>query len=182
MGQLQEAVRELQRARELDPLASIVNHDLCSTLGFARRYDEALAQCNADLDLDPNSTRSIWVLVDIYAAKGMDGPALSSLFQALRSSGGSSSMIAAAQAGANRGGLKGCWQALVPFALDGVRNGQMDAFDMAAVYTHAGDPDHALFWLQKAVETRSFGITFLAVDPAFDPCAPTRASHFCCAT
>jgi hypothetical protein len=77
--------------------------------------------------------------------------------------------MSAAQAGASRGGLKGCWQALIPFALDAVRNGEIDALNVAAVYTHAGDADKALLWLQKAIETRSFGITFIGVDPTFDP-------------
>lgn len=168
VGQVDEAVHELQRARELDPLASIVNHDLCQTLTFARRYDEALAQCKANLELDPNSVRSIWVIENVYAAKGMESEALAYLLRGLRAAGASPSMMGAVQAGASRGGLKGCWQALIPFALDGFRNGGMDAFNVAAVYTRAGDADAALLWLHKAVETRSFGITFLGVDPTFD--------------
>jgi TolB-like protein len=169
VGQVQEGVRELERARELDPLASIVNHDLCQTLTFARRYDEALAQCKGNLDLNPNSARSIWMVGDVYAAKGMESEALSFLLQGLKADGVSSRVMAAAHAGASSGGLKGCWRALIPFALDAVRTGAMDAFNMAAVYMHAGDSDKALSWLQKAVQTRSFGVTFLGVDPTFDP-------------
>src|SRR5215469_4652657 len=41
IGQPEEAVLELERARELDPLASIVNLDLCRMLYFARQYDDA---------------------------------------------------------------------------------------------------------------------------------------------
>ena len=37
------------------PLDLIVNINLCWKLYFARRYDEALAQCKANLDLDPSS-------------------------------------------------------------------------------------------------------------------------------
>ena len=169
VGRLRDAVGELERARELDPLASIVNHDLCQTLTFARRYDEALAQCKANLDLDPTSARSIWIIGDIYAAKGMESQALSYLLRALKSAGASSATMAAARGGASRGGLKGCWQALIPVALEAVRKGQMDAFNVAAVYTHAGDVDKAISWLQKAVDARSFGISFLGVDPTFDP-------------
>jgi TolB-like protein/Tfp pilus assembly protein PilF len=169
VGRLQEAVQEVERARELDPLASIVNHDLCQTLTFARRWDEALAQCKANLELDPNSARTIWVIGDIYTARGMESEALSYLLRGLKAVGAAPKMMAAAEAGAGRGGLKGCWQALIPFALDGVRNGGLDAFNVAVAYTRAGDPDDALLWLQKAVEARSFGIAFLGVDPTFDP-------------
>jgi len=168
IGQARDAVREVERARELDPLATIVNHSLCQTLTFARQYDEALAQCKANLDLDPNSARTLWVLSDIYAAKGMEPEALSALLQGLKLTGLSSSTIAAAQAGASRGGLKGCWQALIPAELDGVRNGGLDPFSIAIAYTRAGDADNALLWLLKAVKARCYGITFLAVDPTFD--------------
>jgi TolB-like protein len=54
MGNMQESVLEMERAREVDPVGLIVNYDLCMMLYFARRYDEALAQCKANLDLAPN--------------------------------------------------------------------------------------------------------------------------------
>ena len=67
------------KARELHPLAAIVNHDLRQTLAFARRCDEALAQCNADLDLNPTSARTSWVMRNVYAAKGIESEAVSCL-------------------------------------------------------------------------------------------------------
>jgi RNA polymerase sigma factor (sigma-70 family) len=68
---VQDAVQEAERARELDPLGLIVNAHLCNVLIFARRYDEALAQCKANIDLDPNSPDPLWMLGNVYAAKGM---------------------------------------------------------------------------------------------------------------
>ena len=168
VGRLEEAVHEVERARELDPLASIVNHDLCQTLTFARRWDEALAQCKANLELNPNSARTLWVIGDIYTAKGMEAEARSNLLRSLKTVGASPKMIAAAEAGASRGGLKGCWQALIPFALEAVEKGEMDAFSLAVVYTRAGNADKAISWLHGALKARSFGISFLRVDPAFD--------------
>ena len=172
VGRLEEAVHEVERARELDPLASIVNHDLCQTLTFARRWDEALAQCKANLELDPNSARTLSVITDIYTAKGMEAEALSSLMRGLKMTGASPEMIGAAEAGTSRGGFRGCWKALIPYALDGLRKGGIDAFNVAVVYTRAGDADNAILWLQKAVNGRSFGISFLGVDPAFDRLRP----------
>ena len=168
VGRLEEAVHEVERARELDPLASIVNHDLCRTLTFARRWDEALAQCKANLELNPNSARTLWVIGDIYTAKGMEAEARSNLLRSLKSVGASPKMIAAAEAGASRGGLKGCWQAQIPFALEAAQKGQLDAFSLAIVYTRAGNADKAISWLHEALKARSFGISFLRVDPTFD--------------
>jgi TolB-like protein/DNA-binding winged helix-turn-helix (wHTH) protein len=168
-GRLQEAVHEVERARELDPLASIVNQDLCRMLTFARRWDEALAQCKANLELDPNLARALWAIGDIYTAKGMESEALSYLLRGLKAVGAGPKMMAAAEAGASRGGLKGCWRALIPFALEAVRKGEMDAFSLAVVYTRAGNADKAISWLHEALKTRSFGISFLRVEPTFDP-------------
>ncbi|HJS98739.1 MAG TPA: winged helix-turn-helix domain-containing protein [Terriglobales bacterium] len=169
VGQLQEAVHESERARNLDPLASIVNNDLCRKLTFARRYDEALAQCKANMDLDSNSARSLWIVGDVYAAKGMESEAVSSFLEALKRAGAPPHMIAAAQAGARDGGLKGYWQALVRFTPESMAKGYIGPFDAALGYTYAGDADKAMPWLEEAVKTRSFGITYLGVDPTFDP-------------
>jgi tetratricopeptide (TPR) repeat protein len=168
MGRMQESVQEMQRAREFDPLALIVNSDLCRMLFFARRYDDALAQCKANLDLDPNSARAFWAVGDVYAAKGMDSEAVSTFLQAMQLTGAPPAMIAAAKSGARDSGLKGYWKALVQFAPENVANGNLEPFDAAVGYAYAGDADKALRWLEKAVETRDYGITYLGVNPIFD--------------
>ena len=42
------------------------------------------------------------------------------------------------------------------------------AFDEILIPLYTGDADKTLMWLHKAVEDRSFGITYLAVNPTFD--------------
>jgi TolB-like protein/DNA-binding winged helix-turn-helix (wHTH) protein/Tfp pilus assembly protein PilF len=168
MGRLQESVQEAERARELDPLATIVNYDLCGMLFFARRYDDALAQCKANLDLDPNSVRSLWLIGGIYAAKGMNSEAVSAFLQAMQLGGAPPGMIAAAKTGARDSGLKGFWKALTAFLPENVANGNLEPFDAAVSYANAGDNDLALRSLEKAVEARCYGITYLGVNPIFD--------------
>ncbi len=77
-------------------------------------------------------------------------------------------MIAAARIGARDSGLKGFWKALAQFVPKKVTNGNLDPYDAAVNHTYAGDADKALFWLEKAVEARCFGITYLGVNPLFD--------------
>ena len=168
MGQLHESVQEMERARELDPLALIVNTDLCWSLYFARRYDEALAQCKADVDLDPNAPRTFWSLGDVYAAKRIDSEAVASFLHALHLIGAPPVMIAAAENGAKNSGVKGFWRAVVHFLPASTSNGSVDPFEAAIGYAYAGDADKTLIWLRKAVEDRSFGITYLGVNPTFD--------------
>lgn len=49
-----ESFREIQRARELDPVSIIINNDAGKFLYFSRRFDEAEAQLKETLKLDPN--------------------------------------------------------------------------------------------------------------------------------
>jgi len=167
MGQVQESVQEMQHARELDPLAVIVNDDLCKMLFFARQYDEALAQCKANLDLAPNSVGPLLNVGDVYAAKGMDSEAVSALLHALPLMGASPTMIAAVKTGASGSGLKGFWRAMIQFMPENVTNG-VDPVGVAMVYAHDGNSDKALLWLERATQTRSYGINYLGVNPVFD--------------
>jgi len=44
LGRFDEAIAEVKRAVELDPLSLIINSDLGNTYYNARRYDEAIEQ------------------------------------------------------------------------------------------------------------------------------------------
>jgi len=48
------AVIEARRAQEIEPLSPLVNAGVAHTLFFARRYDEAIAECEKSLEVDPN--------------------------------------------------------------------------------------------------------------------------------
>ena len=54
LGRFDEAISEVKRALELDPLSLIINSDLGRTYYFARRYDEAIEQLRKTLEMDPN--------------------------------------------------------------------------------------------------------------------------------
>ena len=115
MGRMQESVQEVQRARDLAPLDLIVNIDLCQKLVFARRYDQALAQCKANLDLDPSSPHSVGLLGAVYTAKGMESEAASAFLRSLELGGASPAMITALKTGQKKSGLSGFWKAWLQF-------------------------------------------------------------------
>jgi tetratricopeptide (TPR) repeat protein len=80
---MHDAVLEVQHAREVDPLSVIVNSDLCTMLIFARRYEEALAQCKSNADLNPEAIGPYWWLGVLYAAKGMESEAIHAFLRAM---------------------------------------------------------------------------------------------------
>jgi TolB-like protein/DNA-binding winged helix-turn-helix (wHTH) protein len=168
MGRMQESVQEAQRARELDPLDLMVNSNLCQALYFARRYDEALAHCKANLDLDPSSPFPDGQLGAIYAAKGMDSEAAAAFIRSEELSGASPAVIAALQAGERDSGLPGFRAAWLQFHRASIAAGKEDPMIVASVYSCARDTDNALKWLEKAFNARRPSIFFLGVDPTFD--------------
>jgi tetratricopeptide (TPR) repeat protein len=168
MGRLQEAVQASQRARDVDPLDLIVNINLCANLYFARRYDEALAQCQANQDLDPTSPIPLAQLGRIYAAKGMDSEAATASIQSLQKGGATPALIAVLKTGARDSGLKGFSTAWLQFQRASIAAGKEDPMVVAGRYIGAQDTDKALTWLERAFKARSTWIIYLAVDPVFD--------------
>jgi TolB-like protein/Tfp pilus assembly protein PilF len=168
VGHVQQAVQEMKRAREVDPLGQIVNSDLCRMLYFARLYDEAVAQCKANSVLDPNSARGIWQLGAVYAATGMDSEATLTFLQSLEHTATPPAVIAAVKRGANKSGLKGYWRTLAPILEENVKRGYLEPCDVAVAYAYAGNADAAMTWLDRALEARCFGINYVGVDPTFD--------------
>ncbi len=168
MGQMQESVQRSQRARELAPLDFFVNLQLCNMLYYARRYDEALAQCKANQDLDPRSPDTLDSLGAVYAAKGMDSEAASTFLRSQELWGASPAMIAALKTGQRESGLRGFWTAWLRLQRASIAAGKEDPFAVACIYSRAGDTDKALTWLEKAFKARRTWIIFLGVNPAFD--------------
>jgi TolB-like protein/DNA-binding winged helix-turn-helix (wHTH) protein/thioredoxin-like negative regulator of GroEL len=166
-GQTDDAVRELRQAQELDPLSFIVNEDMCRILYYARRFDEALAQCNANLNLDPLQ-RSLWQMAHIYVAKGKDETAASTFIQAFERSGAPPARVSALKNGNQKAGLKGLWQEALRTNNPEIGKKNHPPLLVAIAYTYAGDKDKAFLWLDRAFDERSFGIAYLRVDPTFD--------------
>ena len=69
MGRFEEALLEVQRAQELDPLSLLTSVNAGWTFYFARQYDRAIAQCRKALELDANSHGAHDCLGSSYRAK-----------------------------------------------------------------------------------------------------------------
>jgi TolB-like protein/DNA-binding winged helix-turn-helix (wHTH) protein/Tfp pilus assembly protein PilF len=167
VGKMDQAVLEMERAREVDPLSFIVNFDVCRILYFARRFDAALAQCKANLDLDAKSHLTRWNIEEIYQAKGMDTDAASAFLQASETSGAPPELITTLKKAQRESGLRGMCEASLLWVKPSNER-QEDLIETASVYTCAGDKEKALVTLKRAIDERSFGIVWLGVDPTFD--------------
>jgi TolB-like protein/tetratricopeptide (TPR) repeat protein len=84
-----EAIAESERARELDPLSSIIDAWVSSRYYFARRYDDAVNEGRSAVEMGPDFAPAHLVLGYAYEQKGTLKEAVSQFETASRLGGGS---------------------------------------------------------------------------------------------
>jgi len=160
-GRFDEAIAEAKRALELDPLSLILNENVGDAYQLARRYDEAEAQLRKTLELDPNFLVARGTLARVYEAKGMYKEALEQNLAGARPE-----VVAKVMKLYGEAGIQGVWRArLAEMLKDGEDASPMS---ISQLYVKLGDKDKAFEWLNKAVDRRGVGFTYLVADARFD--------------
>jgi TolB-like protein/DNA-binding winged helix-turn-helix (wHTH) protein/Tfp pilus assembly protein PilF len=94
MGRFEDAIREAQRAKELDPLSAISGTTLAIRYWYAGRIDEAAAEFQKTLETSPEFAVAHWGLAQCYRAKGEARREIEELQRAVVLSGNSAYMRA----------------------------------------------------------------------------------------
>ncbi|PYX35811.1 MAG: hypothetical protein DMG75_12735 [Acidobacteria bacterium] len=98
VGRIDDALREIRRAQELDPLSQIAKANVGVIYYFARQYDSAIKPLNEVLRDDPKFDTGYWGLGLIYEQKGMPAEAVAQLEKAAALSGDPNTMASLAHA------------------------------------------------------------------------------------
>ena len=168
MGRMDEALAELRKAQELDPLSPVIAADLGKALHFARRYDEAIAQFRRALELDPDSPQAHAWLEHTYIEKGMYTEAAAELKVLDRARMVQHRMHERAYLLAREGRHQEARQ-LLRDLMQMMPRSYLDPGCIAMLHTALGDKDQAFAWLEKAYLARSSYMTSLKVLPGYDP-------------
>jgi TolB-like protein/DNA-binding winged helix-turn-helix (wHTH) protein/Tfp pilus assembly protein PilF len=167
MGRYDEAISEMRKAENLDPLSLIINADLAELLVIAHFYDESIRQSRKTIEMDPNFALAHNQLAQAYLQKHMNEEAVAELQKAMQLSGGSPTCIASlARAYAASGKRNEAVKLLSELKKHSIPS-YSDAPEIAVIYTSLGDTDQAMNWLEKAFEER-FNPSVL-LRPGFDP-------------
>jgi len=166
MGRQDEALGEIERARELDPLSLTINTNVAWVLAIGQQYEQALEQCRKTLDMDPNFALGRYRLGQTYVLSGKYSEAVAELKKAVALSGSPRAMAELGVAYALAGNRSEALKVL------GVLNEQskqrhISPFNLAVIYGGLGDKGRALEWLEKAYEERSPSLNLLKLSPAF---------------
>ena len=167
-GRTGEALLELQRAEELDPLSVILPTDRCRALYFARRYSEALASCRRALEADPAFVPGLITQGMVLEGTGRNAEALAAFREVVRLSGdGPQQRTLVARATALAGDAAGARRMLGEIE-DVSRARYISPYSLALVQAALGERDAAFRELGRAVDERSSWMTYLAVNPRLD--------------
>ena len=170
MGRTVDAVREHQKARDLDPRSPIINADLAASLYYARHYAEAAEQCRTAIELDSTFVYAYNTLGLSLWQIGAHQQAISALQKAMTLSGASAADTAALRRAYLTAGETGVWHWKLEFLKDAARHGEdFSRYDVARIYAALGDKDRAFQWLQFAHDHDPSELAVIKVDVMLDP-------------
>jgi TolB-like protein/DNA-binding winged helix-turn-helix (wHTH) protein/Flp pilus assembly protein TadD len=167
LGQYDDALAEMRKAENLDPLSLIINSDLAELLLIAHSYDESIRQSRKTLEMDPNFALAHNQLGQAYLQKQMYDPAIAELEKAVQLSAGSPTCEAnLARAYAASGSRSGAEKLLSDLKKRSNPSASL-ASEIAMIYAALGNRDQAMNWLEKGYEERFNPGVLLR--PGFDP-------------
>lgn len=167
-GRFEEAVAEIKKAREIDPL-SLMDRSIAGWTHYhARQYELAVEELQRTLEQNPNFGNSHLYLGCVYERMGRYEDAIEAIHRALELMEGS---------------IMPLWALGFTLAVSGRREEAREVIDKldrlgqkvyvspyyyAVIYTGLGDRDKAFEWLEKAFASRDEWLIWLGTEPKLD--------------
>jgi TolB-like protein/DNA-binding winged helix-turn-helix (wHTH) protein/Tfp pilus assembly protein PilF len=167
LGRFDEALRESERARQLDPLSLIIAADNGAILYYSRQYDRAIAQFLAVREMDPNFPRA-YMIDEAYEQKGLFADALTNVDR-LRQYGDSPWTLSEMVYLYARSGQQAEAQRALEKLLELDRRQQIEPATILMAYVGLGNKEQSFVYLEKAYSQHSNTLATLKVEPRFDP-------------
>ena len=164
-GQLREALAEVERGVDLDPVSGRSFHFEGFIYYFSRQYDQALSLIRRVRALEINPPDWSFLLGDVYAEKGMYAE---SIREFLKSGKGPDSLGHLGNAYARSGQLGPARKTIAQLE-EYVRKDGVGRYEIALVYTGMGKKQEAFKWLEEAYKAHDVGLIYLRIDPCLDP-------------
>ena len=167
VGRVEEALRELERARLLDPLDLVIKANVGVIHYFAGHYDQAIENLQNVLRDHPDFSTAHWGLGLAYEQKASYQQALSELEGASKSRGANALASLAHLYGAM--GRKQQARDILTELKTRAGLQKVSGYQIALVHIGLGETESAMAALQQAYREHSTLLTYLKADPRFDP-------------
>ena len=169
--QFDQALAEVNKGLELDPLSLPINHMVGQLLLLARRPDEAIAQFRKTLETDPRYTLAHSNMGYAFEYKQMYPEAVEEFLQGNPFGDTSAGNLAVLERAFRVSGWEGYLRKLLDLSLarwesDGRWHGY--AYSIARNYARLGDRNNAFLWLEKAYIAHSGMLIWTPIELHFD--------------
>jgi TolB-like protein/tetratricopeptide (TPR) repeat protein len=170
VGRHQEALAEIRRAMQLDPLNITYKCNYGLLLYMAKQYDLAIRELQTVLALVPDFYFAHRTLGGVFVAKEMYGEAIEACQKSVALTGGSSSNDLAFLGGAYAmaGKRTAAMQVLTDLEKRSEQGEYVSPFARFHLYSALGELDEAFAWLEIAINERHALVGWLNVWPSFD--------------
>ena len=168
LGRHIEAIAQIKRAQQLDPLSLIINQGVGGKYLYARRYDEAMTQFHRTLELYPHFPPTHQRLGWCYAQKRMHDEAIAEMQRAVELSGNSTQMIAALGYAYAAAGQRDTAEGIIAELERRSKESYVDHYFVATIFAALGEKDEAFALLNKACAERSYWMPWINIDPQLD--------------
>jgi serine/threonine protein kinase len=169
LGKDQEAMAEIKRAHELDPLSLIITQTIGLNHIIAHRFDDAIAGCQELANEDPTFARAHFCLAQAYWGKGMYPEVVKEFkrYGELAGDQNDSEFGAAMEEGFHSGGWKGALTKAIQAREAQRKTTYTPASGIAQLYAALGEKDEAFRWLDVAYQERDW-LNGFRTDVGFD--------------
>jgi TolB-like protein len=164
-GQLPEALAEVERGVDLDPVSGRSFHYEGFIYYFSHQYDQALSLIKRVRALDITPPDWSFLLGDVYAEKGMY---TESIAEFLKSGNGPDSLGHLGNAYARAGKLDAARDTIAKLE-ENVQKDGVGRYEIALVYAGMGKKQDAFKWLEESYRAKDVGLVYLKVDPCLNP-------------
>jgi TolB-like protein/DNA-binding winged helix-turn-helix (wHTH) protein/Flp pilus assembly protein TadD len=154
LGRYDQALAEMRKAENLDPLSLIINADLAELLVLAHSDEESIQQSRKTIEMDPNFALAHNQLAQAYLQKHMYDEAVAELKTAVQVSGGGPAFIANLARAYVASGKRSEAVKLLDHLKKRSKPDYSNASEIAVIYASLGDADQAMNWLEKGYNER----------------------------
>ena len=169
LGRTEEALAEIELARELEPTSVIIRANIGFTLYRARRYEEAVEELRNCVALAPESAYARYRFGLALQEAGQQAAALEQFEAMLHLPGaevqalvGKAHVLAVCDRTKE---ARACLDRLRALA----RERYVSAYFFAEIHAGLGEVEEAIRWIDRGCEERAVPMISIQVNPKFDP-------------
>lgn len=168
LGRSDEALLEMETARQLDPLSLIVNSLKGQIFFYAERDAEAINQLQKTFEIDPNFWIAHLMLARVFIRQNRFDEAIAEAKKAEQFSGGNSEAVSLGSYALAKSGRRDEAVALLEELKSRSIHRYIPAYNIALIYNGLDEREQSLVQLEKAFKDRDARMILLKVEPKWD--------------